>query len=416
VAFSANPIAFVRMLRVLFLLAVVMIVAVRFNSLESGAPSQVRYIAPTPAGRADGSDWANAAPLQDLPKLLSQLAGGGEILLRADAGPYSVPKPIMLGDRQSSAPVTIRGVDPTGQGAAPLLVGRRIKPYSVETADTGRPVFGLMTGANHLTFENLSFENVGNGCFSLAGVVEELTISDVKATNVRRFIENIENGLASTGIDIHRVTIEGFSKQAIRLQNDTHDVLIEDVVADSQRQDGDRFAMGFHLTDTVHDVTFRRVTAMNSWDTVSNYRNGDGFVSERETYGLRFEDTKSVNNMDAGYDIKASHVIFVRAAASGNKRNFRLWGSNIVMTWSKGADPIQRGGGGTQAQVWAGPAARFTIIGSTFAGGDSNTVVFDLENDAVGKANRTTVRRAPGSRLSELADNAQMVLNGRRLD
>jgi hypothetical protein len=380
------------------------------------ASAYVRYIAPNPAGRGDGSSWANAASLKDLPEMVAELAQGGQILLRADVGPYHVPEPIILGDRRSDAPLEIRGVDPSGGDAIPLLIGGRAAPYSPETADTGQPMFVLETGADQLAFDNLSFQNVGNGCFVLRGAVLELTISDVIATNVRRFIENVDDDAASAaGLVVRRTTVWGFSKGAIRLQNDTHDVLVEDVVADSKGQDGDLFAMGFHLTETVHDVVFRRVAASHARDTVTEYHNGDGFTAESETYGIRFIDTKAIGNMDAGYDIKASHVLFVRAFAAGNKRNFRLWGSDVMISSSRGTRPIRRGGTGTQAQVWAGPSARFVIVDSRFTDDDADTIVFELERAARGVARQTVIRRARGSDLSKLSEGAVMRLNGSQL-
>lgn len=386
--------------------------------LDAGVevPGEVRYVAPLAAGRADGTSWEDAAPLEDLPALVAELQQGGEILLRADAGPYGVGKPVILGDRGSDAPVTIRGVDPSGRGATPLLIGGRTAPYSPQSAATGQPGFALDSGADHLTFDSLRFKNFGNGCFLLRGAVRDLTISNVRARNVRRFIENEDLDEATVvGLVIRRTSVTGFSKDAVRLRNDTHDVLVEDVVVDSHGQDGDLFAMGFHLIETVHDVVFRRVVAMNARDTVTEYHNGDGFVAESETYGLRFEDTKAIGNMDAGYDIKASDVVLLRATAAGNKRNFRFWGSNVRMASSLGADPTRRGGLGSQAQVWAGPAANFFIEDSRFIGGNAETVVFDLESGAIGIAEGTIVRRARGSDLSNLAEAAEMTLNGRRL-
>jgi hypothetical protein len=377
------------------------------------ASAQVRYIAPSPAGRADGSDWANAATLNDLPDMVAELTQGGEILLRADVGPYAVPEPITLGDRQSDAPLVIRGVDPSGGDATPLLVGERAAPYSPETADTGRPILVLDAGADQLTFDNLSFQNVGNGCFVLRGGVQGLTVSNVIATNVRRFIENVDDDAASvSGLIVREAIVRGFSKGAIRLQNDSHNVLLEDVVADSEGQDGDPFAMGFHLTETVHDVVFRRVVAMNARDTVSEYHNGDGFVAESETYGIQFIDTNALGNMDAGYDIKASHVQLVRVASAGNKRNFRLWGTDVMMSSSRGTLPIWRGGTGTLAQVWAGPAAEFVIKDSRFVDNLAGTIVFDLTGAAKGIARRTVIRRTSGSDLSELSEGARLRLNG----
>lgn len=376
----------------------------------------VRFIAPEPAGRGDGSSWAHAASLSRLPELVGQLDEGGEIRLRADRGPYHLDDPIVLGDRGSAAPLTIRGVDPSRRDARPILVGERTAPYSPETAATGRPAFALDTGADGLRFAGLRFRNVGNGCFLLRGAVHDLAISDVTATNVRRFIESEEgDGASVIGLVVQQTTVLGFSKGAVRLRNDSHDVLIEDVVADSRRQDGDVFAMGFLLTDTVHHVVFRRAVAMNARDTVTEYRNGDGFVAERGTYDLLFDGTKAIDNMDAGYDIKASGVTFVGASASGNKRNFRLWGSDVRMSEVRGHDPIRRGGDGTPAQLWAGPSASFTISDARFLGSDSGTIVFDLERSAVGVAVRTAVRRRRGSDLVRLAEDARMTLNGAAL-
>ena len=57
--------------------------------------------------------------------------------------------------------------------------------------------------------------------------------------------------------------------------------LMEDVLGDSERQDGDNFAIGIALEDTVHDVVLRHVTMMNSHDSTNEYWNGDGFTTER---------------------------------------------------------------------------------------------------------------------------------------
>ena len=409
----ANRVCSSRLRLGLLVLALVAMLAAPL-SLDSQASTQIRYIAL--GGTGDGDSWESAAAIQSLPQLISELPDGGEI--RLASGTYSVPKPIYVESRLgATAPITIHGVDPA---SPPLMVGTRVEPYAPETADSGRPLFWLASGANYLTFSNLSVKNFANAVFVLSGV-GHTTITDVRASNVRRFIENPEVlGYDVTNLTVVRTKVLGYSKQAIRLQNDSHDVLIEDVVVDSQFQDGDHFAMGFLLTGTVHDVTFRRVTARNNVDIINNaagdYWNGDGFTAERGTYNLDFRATAAKHNTDAGYDIKASDVLFVRAVASGNKRNFRFWGSEIRMRASRGVKPIGQGGSGTQTQVWAGSDARFTIARSRFVGGDANTVVFALDEGVVGSARRTTVKRAAGSRLSSLGADARMTLNGSLLN
>ena len=95
--------------------ALVIPLAVPLSGLGPEEEAGVRYVAPNSTGRADGSDWANAASLTNLPELVAQLPEGGEILLRADQGPYRLSKPIVVGDRGSGAALKIRGVDPSGQ-------------------------------------------------------------------------------------------------------------------------------------------------------------------------------------------------------------------------------------------------------------------------------------------------------------
>ena len=179
--------------------------------LGSEPVDAVMYVSPIPAGRADGSRWSDAASIRRLPELLGFLPAGGEILVRADRGPYHLSKPIVLGDRGSSAPVTIRGVDPSGRGARPLIVGGRTALYSPETASTGRPAIALDTGADHLSFVRLRFKNFGNGGYLLRGAVRDLTISQVTATNVRRFIESDE-GSRVTALSVRQTKIVGCSR------------------------------------------------------------------------------------------------------------------------------------------------------------------------------------------------------------
>ena len=107
--------------------------------LGSEPVDAVMYVSPNPSRSRRWLPLERRASIRRLPELLGFLPAGGEILVRADRGPYHLSKPIVLGDRGSSAPVTIRGVDPSGRGARPLIVGGRTALYSPETASTGRP-------------------------------------------------------------------------------------------------------------------------------------------------------------------------------------------------------------------------------------------------------------------------------------
>src|SRR3546814_13686694 len=73
----------------------------------------------------------------------------------------------------------------------------------------------------------------------------------------------------------------------------------------------------------------------NALDTVNDYRNGDGFATERGTYDITLRNVIATGNSDGGLDLKSDNVVIDGAIVSGNGRNIRLWGpgaqlSNIV--------------------------------------------------------------------------------------
>lgn len=324
------------------------------------------HIAPERSGSGDGSSWENAGALADLPAFVAK-AEGRPIWLRADAGPYRTGLVQLAAGGTKDKPVEIQGVDVRGRPAKAELAGERSSPYRPD-GEPGGEVFRLNAGADHLRFSNLAFRDQGLA-MRIAADVRDLTIEDVDARNVRRFLDTAASGKGATasveGLVVRRVEVTGYSKGAIRLRYDTRKVLIEDVVGDSERQDRDNFAMGVHLGDTVHDVVLRRVTMRNNQDSLHDYWNGDGFASERGTYDIRFEDTVASGNTDGGYDLKTRDVVLVRAVAEDNKRNFRLWqGGKLTEVVSR--EPLKRGGTGASAHfAFAGGGGDYVITRPT---------------------------------------------------
>ena len=178
------------------------------------------------------------------------------------------------------------------------------------------------------------------------------------------------------------VDVRGFSKSAVHLRYDSRHILIEDVLGDSEGQDGDNFAMGVHLEGTVHDVVIRRTKMLNSHDSVNSYWNGDGFATERGVYDVLFEDTYAAGNTDGGYDLKSSGTHLVRATAEDNKRNFRFWSDDIVVEDSLSLNPHIRGGIGLQSHIWVAAGAHPSVIGTTLSDNDPRTVVLDISDGA----------------------------------
>ena len=103
----------------------------------------------------------------------------------------------------------------------------------------GNELFRLLSGANNLVFEDLTTRNFGNGVFRAGADISNLTICDVDASNVARFLENYASGTATSatvsGLTVENVNVTGYSRSVIRLQYDTHDVQIDNVVGDSAR-------------------------------------------------------------------------------------------------------------------------------------------------------------------------------------
>jgi hypothetical protein len=361
------------------------------------------YISPSAAGKADGTSWQNAGSLDMLPSFVTRVGPGGMILLKADAGPYLTARQVTLRSGGApNAPVTISGADISGKPAKASIVGNRSEPWS-QGGNPGSEVFRLASGASHLRFEHIAFHNQGNGCFRVVNDVQGLDLRDIEARNVRRLFENgpgaSDMPASVTGLTIRRVSVRGYSKGAIRLSGSSSDVIVEDVFGDSERQDGDDFAIGIALQGMVRNVVFRRVTMMNSQDTTHDYWNGDGFATERQVSNVTFEDTVAAGSTDGGYDIKSSETVLVRTKAEDNMRNYRIW-SDAKIIGCLSRDPNKRGGNGKQNHFWVARGARAEISGCRIEGGDARTIAFQIEQQGEAIVRDSTISISPDARVS----------------
>ena len=373
----------------------------------------VRHVVPD--GTGDGSLPDRGAALADLPALVAQVGPGGQVVVHGDRGAYDLDEPIVVdAGGAPGEPVVIRGVPGRPR---PRLVGDRVDPYE-PGGDSGKEVFRLVAGADHLRFVGLHFANVGDGAVRVGAPLADLGIHDVTARNVRRFLESNPSDPATdatlTGLRMSRVLVEGFSKGVVRLVGDTSDVVISDVWGDSQRQDKDRFAMGVAIQGTTHGVTLERVTMRNAQDTRPDdkYWNGDGFTAEEATYDLRFVDTVATGNTDAGYDVKANDVEFVRAMAGDNKRNYRLHGSGVVIRDSVGLGTNDRGGSGGPMQIHARDSTQVQVTGSRFEVGSPAEVVFFAEPGGDIAVADSRVELLPDTMLSREIQSGTVALRG----
>jgi serralysin len=363
-----------------------------------------------PSGGGDGSSWAEAASIARLPKLLATARPGAVVALRADAGAYRLTSPLPLSATGTAGrPVIIEGLDRDGSPAAAHIVGTRVTPYRAG-GFPGAEAFRIAGGSAHLMFDDIAFSSVGDP-FRLLGSTRDITISDVQATNVRRFLLTLSDaGSASvTGLTVSHVTIRGFSKDAFKIGYDSSDVVLRDVLGDSEHQDGDHFADGVHLVDTTHHVLLQHVTMRDMRDTTSSYWNGDGFTTEQGVRDVVFDHTVAADNTDAGYDLKSTANTLRFAVATGNKRNFRIW-NEAVMTHCIASDPHIYGGTGRQTQLWLNNAAHVRATASTFTDASPATLVFDLDPDATLHVGTSRIDHGAGSQLSHVDAGANLSL------
>ncbi|MDF2809620.1 MAG: hypothetical protein K0S56_651 [Microvirga sp.] len=389
------------------LVRILLVVAFAAPGLAFSSEPRILHIAPSPAGNSNGADWANAGGLEKLSAFVALAGPDGKVLLKADDGPYRISRQISIrAGGADGRPVTIAGADRAGNPAKAELVGSRADPWSLE-GDPGSEVFRLSGGANYLRFEQIYFRNHGNGCFRIASDIQGLEIQDVDAKNVRRFLENHASGSGARAsiydITIRRVTVRGYSKGAIRLKDNSAKIVIEDVIGDSERQDGDNFAMGISLQDTVHDVVMRRVTMMNSHDSTHEYWNGDGFVTERGVHDVHIEDAFSSGSTDGGYDLKSSSTTLLRARAEDNMRNFRIWGDSRI-TDCVSRNPHKRGGNGKQNHFWVADGAKARVTGCKIEDQDEGTTAFEVGKKGEVIVENSLIRVNPRARLSLIHD------------
>ncbi len=372
------------------------------------AAAHVRYVSPGGALGAQGRDASSAGRLGELSRFIREVGPGGEIRLLADQGPYQLAELAAIseggGDR---SPVVITGADSTGRARKALCVGDR---GAAGHGPQGGEGFRLVGGANALTWRNLSFRDVGNGCFRIAGGISQLTIEACDFQNVYRFIENTASGAADASVRdfaIRACSGAGIERSFLRLRYNSERGVIEDCVADSEGVMGDPFAVGVSFEGAVRSVACTRVTMRNFRQRLEeeSYWNGDGFSSERGVLDLHFDACEASGCSDGGFDLKSRTTRLTRCIATDNKRNFRIWGADTRMTGCIGRDPRRRGGSGSQAQVWLAEGASLDIRGGRFEDESEATVVFDQREGASHVAAQSARVRSAG-RVSYLGAGA----------
>jgi serralysin len=233
----------------------------------------------------------------------------------------------------------------------------------------------------------MHFHNVGMAV-NVAASLKNVTLGNMIADNVKYFVGNYPGGGSTTanvtGLTLHDISVNGFSKSVLMMQGNASDIRLNNVHGDGQYQDGDDFEMGVALQGTVHNVVIENSSMKNciGVGVTGDYTNGDGFVAEDKTYDIHFVNCRSTGNGDGGFDLKSANTTLTDCYAEDNKRNYRIWGDNVTLTNCDGVDPHKRiaSAMGTQCNVWIDAhASNVTINGGAFV--DSGSETHAISND-----------------------------------
>jgi serralysin len=341
------------------------------------------YVSPTGSGDGSGSSAANAKPISALDSAIQQAGPGGTVNLLADKGAYNLSGSVTISHGgTSSAPVTIQGVNSSGAPMDITVNGTRDATWTPGEAG-GNTIFKLYAGANNLVFQNMDFKNIGMA-FQLGANLNNVTFQHMTADNARYFTGTYPGGGSTTadvtGLTVRDVDVNGFSKSVVILKGNYSNVLIDDVHGDSQYQDGDNFAMGVSLQGTGHNIIIKNSSMDNAIavGATGDYTNGDGFTSERGVYNVQFINCSASGNGDGGFDLKSSHTTLTNCYAEDNKRNYRIWGTDVTIKDSVGVDPHKHvaNASGTQANIWVDSGAHnVQVIGGYYVDSGSATDV-----------------------------------------
>lgn len=355
--------------------------AAAFTSTASCADERTgaRYI--TPDGQGDGSSWDNAASIDDIDDLISDVRAGGEILVAADRGAYPITHAFELsrgGGR--TAPVRIRGVNSaTSEPMHALLQGTR----GEEETD----VFRLRRGANNLQFSHLAFAGIGNGCVRASAPLSNLTVEDCTADDVYRFFEDSgpdDTDATITGFTIRRCTATRVQRGFLRVRYGSRNGVIEDCRAEGITNDGGHLPAGCALDDRAQNITYRRVVMENfQQQNGEGYWNGDGFSDEEANRNIRYEACEARSSTDGGFDCKSRDVVLENCIAEDNKRNFRIWSARATLTNCTSRAPNFRGAAfnenGSACHIWIGRDGAQVAISNLTIEGESVIPILGVE-------------------------------------
>lgn len=380
------------------------------------------YVLPESKGDSSGSSWENATSSADggITSAWSKLQAGDTLYIGSGQHNSSTLK-IKAGGTLES-PKSIVGKD-TGDGL-PVLTGNwnRAKPSK------GALFIQLEEGASNIAVSGLKFKNVKAVVYG-RGENSNLSFTNIEGESLRYgfyLIGGSRDTDRSSNITIKDCSFHGFTKSAVRLQEGTNNVLVENVLADAGGKDfaTEKFHMAFNIRSDSkakkegrkqihsHDITFINCEARNNYNNAGKkYWNADGFVAERGVNNLKYINCRAFDNTDGGWDLKATNVELINCVALRNKRNFRFWTSANLKN-CVGAYAIKLGGSGGTTGLWTTKDAKITATNCTFVNNpgpqvtieEGNGAVVELKNSVIGSTLGAVdlLRKGPNAKIETI--------------
>ena len=350
-----------------------------------------RYIvSPKGTGNKSGTSPSNSRPFKDINTLIGRLSStGGEILLLSNKGIYRISSSINIrnGGASEDRPVIVKTFRENNESTKAIFKGTRQTPWINNSNNTGNEFLRLMSGANNLKFEDIQFEDFGNGIFRIGQPISNLTLSKIRSKNFTRLVENYKSGSVSHAsvvrLKLENIEALGYTRGVIRLKYNSKNIKINNLLGDSEQQlDQSSFPMGIALDDYVSNVNISNSLLKNhrqQRSSSSSYFNGDGIATESKVDDVNIVDTISSGNSDGGFDLKSTNTNLLRTIASNNKRNYRFWNPASLSSVTS-LNPQKFGGGGNKVHFGAYGSRSFnvTIEGVNVIDTDSNSRVFSV--------------------------------------
>ncbi|WP_269522780.1 hypothetical protein [Coraliomargarita parva] len=295
------------------------------------------WLSPDGSGNMDGSSQAHALPKSQLSLTLNTSMSPGDTLYLC-SGDYGSSLLTLSSSGSAGSPKQILGID-TGNGK-PHFSGSGT--WTRSNPDSGQTQVISVTGS-YWEVENLELSGVVYAIRNTnSDSATDIHFKDIDIHDVRHgvYVSNLDNS------SFENLSVVHYTKHAYRLDQGCDNVSFVACLADMTGGDtswwdyAEPIPFGFVSQDSGTDNTnlsFIDCVSKNNRRNLQgiSYWNGDGFVMEGTTNGVSFDGCISLNNEDAGFDLKVSASL-TGCVSFRNFRSYRLWQSSSLNNCTAG--------------------------------------------------------------------------------